>query len=149
MHDLGAVPHDEEYQTPFKASYALAADAFEHVRDAIRTLKKPCRVVFSSGKDLDILPPETGKGHAASYCLARFSAGRTRSVGAGDSGNDVELLRATDCGVVVGNGDEDLRRAVDPTRTFMATQPFADGLIEGLRHWGAFHVESSRVIPTV
>lgn len=57
------------------------------------------KVVYSGGKDLDILPCRAGKGRALQWLLCRMGEGGwpplLGTLACGDSGNDIELFRAS------------------------------------------------------
>lgn len=138
MAGLGAVAHDDEFQTRYKASYAVEGAAKqEAARQAIAASGQDCRVVISGASDMDVLPPGAGKGEATLF-LARelgIDVGE-RLVVAGDSGNDVAMFEVSPRGILVGNAGAELREAVRPGRAYQARAPHAAGILEGLRHWG-------------
>ena len=69
-----------------------------------------CEVVYSSGRDLDVLPEGASKGHAAAFLARRH--GMCRVIGCGDSENDASLLRRDFLGVVVHNALPELKRLI-------------------------------------
>ena len=91
-------------------------------------------VVYSSNRDLDILPAHTNKGAAAAYLARHWRFRREQVIVAGDSGNDTEMFRQGFRGIVVGNAQPELKSLRDPW-VYHASGHFAAGVIEGLRHW--------------
>jgi sucrose-6F-phosphate phosphohydrolase len=91
-------------------------------------------IVYSSNRDLDILPAATNKGTAATFLARHWGIGRDRVIVAGDSGNDLEMFRTGFRGIVVGNAQPELLSLRDPN-VYHAEGHFAAGVLEGLQHW--------------
>jgi len=137
MKTLGFEPHDDEFQTPLKASYTVPAHRRAVTIAAIRGAKLQAKIVVSGESNFDILPPGWGKGTATAFVSAFMGVAPDRVVVSGDSGNDVEMFDAADRGIVVGNARDELKDRVDPDKTYFARLDHADGVLEGLHHWGA------------
>jgi len=137
MTRLGFEAHREEFQTPLKASFRVPHDRLCEVAGALHDAEVPARVISSGQDDLDILPPGGGKGAATVFIAAYMNVGLDRLVVSGDSANDFDMFDAADRGIVVGNARAELRERVDPEKTYFARQSHADGVLEGLQHWGA------------
>lgn len=136
MMQIGAVPHANEYQTPYKASFAVGRERQREVMNAIAESGLSCKIVVSGESDFDILPEGAGKGRATLKCAERLGFSRQKLIVAGDSANDIDLFNVSPRGILVGNARNELRQGVDAASTYTATQPFAAGVIEGLLHWG-------------
>lgn len=137
MMRFGAVPHSDEFQTPFKASFAVEGDDRRNeVRRALAASPQKSRVIVSGKSDVDVLPPGAGKGEATLFLavLLGVEADR-RLVVAGDSGNDLAMFEVCERGILVGNARDELRHAVDSKRAYQARAPHAAGVLEGLIHW--------------
>jgi sucrose-6F-phosphate phosphohydrolase len=91
-------------------------------------------VIYSSRRDLDILPAEANKGEAAAFLAHRWQIDTERIIVAGDSGNDADMFRAEYRGIVVGNAQPELRSLKSP-RIYHAKSKFAGGVLEGLAYW--------------
>lgn len=124
-------------QTRYKVSYhGIQLHHLDLLRVARRLHRAGLRtrLVYSSARDLDILPAGTGKGPAAQHLLDRWSVPRASVVCAGDSGNDRDLLRVGSGAIIVGNALPDLRRftARPGQRLVRSRARHADGVIEGI-----------------
>ena len=77
-------------------------------------------------------PPSYPPSRVALAALRRDDAS------AGDSGNDRDMLLGQTAGIVVGNYDKELEplRQARYSRVYFADANYADGIIEGLRHYG-------------
>ncbi|MCG6988094.1 MAG: HAD family hydrolase [Gemmatimonadetes bacterium] len=93
---------------------------------------------------LDVVPAGGGKGRAVTYLADLLELSLDRVVFAGDSGNDREALLSGVRSVLVGNAParvrSDLReearaRRLDD-RVYLAEGEGAEGVMEGLVHWG-------------
>jgi sucrose-6F-phosphate phosphohydrolase len=141
----GARLQPDMYNTPLKVSFYLdqapdADGAAEAVRQRIAAAgaADDYRLVWSSGRDLDIIPAMAGKANAVRYLLRFLEMDAENVVTAGDSGNDLSMLTAFPRGVVVGNAQRELQQLRDAGHDglFFATADYAGGVAQGLRHFG-------------
>lgn len=129
-------PQPGHHQGEFKLSYYLSDRATLRVlSDAIRRQRLRARLIYSSERDLDIVPSGSGKGAAVAYLAAFLGLSPQEVFTCGDSANDLEMLAAGYCSAVVGNAHSDLRERL-PQEVFQATGRCAAGVHEGLRHYG-------------
>ncbi|ASY63127.1 Sucrose-phosphatase [Sinorhizobium sojae CCBAU 05684] len=138
---MGAAPQPQSHQLPHKKSWHLPEAAEATIREIAMLFAAAgldVKLVYSSRRDLDILPPAGGKGSALGWICRRLSIPLDEVVVAGDSGNDREVFEMPHVrGVVVANALSELRDAASlHRRHFLASSCHADGVIEGLRHWG-------------
>lgn len=137
----GAAPRPQANQLPHKASWHLPDAGDDSIRDIATRFAAAgldVKLIYSSGGDLDILPPTGGKGRALGWMCRKLAIGLDEVIVAGDTGNDREMFEMPHVrGVVVANALAELRQAVaSDRRHFLARSSHADGVIEGLRHWG-------------
>ena len=133
---------DDKTQREFKISYNLDTslispdEALPQVYDALSRAHVPHTLVFSHGAYLDVLPHRASKGKAVRYLSTKWNIPLERIATAGDSGNDIDMLRGRTSGIVVGNHApelEPLRNAA--ARVYFAEGQAASGIIEGLRRY--------------
>lgn len=98
------------------------------------SLGQKVEIIYSSNRDLDILPAGVSKGAAAAYLARRWKLPKDRVIVAGDSGNDASLMKAGFRGIVVGNAQGELREVQAP-RVYFASASYAAGVLEGLDYW--------------
>jgi hydroxymethylpyrimidine pyrophosphatase-like HAD family hydrolase len=91
-------------------------------------------IVYSSNRDLDILPANSGKGAAVTYLARQWNIAPHFTFVAGDSGNDASMFQREYRGIVVGNATAELISIASPT-IYHATLRHAAGVLEGIRHW--------------
>ncbi|HEX9856936.1 MAG TPA: HAD-IIB family hydrolase, partial [Paracoccaceae bacterium] len=133
---LGHRPHDDEFQTPRKVSFAVSRSAQAGARTALAERGIPCRIIASGTDDFDVIPPGAGKDAAALFLAEALGASRRRLVVAGDSGNDLAMFRIAAHAIAVGNARPELLDAMPTETTYHARQPYAFGVLEGLVHFG-------------
>lgn len=134
--DLGFVRHAAEFQTPLKASYDILG--FEAYLDLIRRLEDEdleVKMIFSGGKNLDLIPTRAGKGNAIQFLRQHLEVDPDCVVVAGDSGNDLEMFESSNKGIIVANADADLK-SLRADHIYHAAAGYAGGVLEGLRYWG-------------
>lgn len=133
-------PQPPSCQTPFKRSYYWNAGGRPPIRameQALQTGGLAAKVVFSSRRDLDVLPAAAGKGPALVGLARRLRIPLVDTLVAGDSGNDRDMLLLPGVRSILvpaSHGDlDDLRTGAT---CFRASLPSASGVIQGLRHFG-------------
>ena len=127
----------EEFQSDYKASYYLRGGTPEELATIERRLDGAgvaARVVYSSNRDLDVLPVAADKGNAAVFLANRIGVPPERVIVAGDSGNDAAMFRDAFRGVAVANALPELLN-FDHPHLYRAQGVAAAGVLEGVRHW--------------
>jgi len=141
---LGFVRHAEEFQTRFKASYAVPSAAASDVEAALDAAGIARRTISSGDSDFDVIPAGAGKAEAMFRVADCLEIPRDRVIVAGDSGNDLVMFEQASRGVVVGNARRELRERVDRDRAYLATAEYAAGILEALQEWGLVPERSHR-----
>lgn len=133
----GMTQQPEEFQSGTKRSFYLheaSPEALDGLRWTLEEEGLPARVVYSSERDLDLLPAGAGKGEAAAHVARSRGYSPDRVVVAGDSGNDLAMFQQGFRGVVVGNAHRELRE-LRGGEIFHADAPCAGGVLQGLQYW--------------
>lgn len=126
-----------EFLTRFKLSffgYELSESFLQRLTGHLEAVGQEVSLVYSSNRDLDILPAATNKGTAATYLARHWGIDRHRVIVAGDSGNDLEMFTAGFRGIVVANAQPELRR-LHAESVYHSQRTFATGVLEGLQYW--------------
>lgn len=133
----------DKYNTPLKVSCYLdkAPDpdkAAALIRQRVADSGDAYQVVWSSGRDLDIIPAAAGKGKAIRFLLQYLQLSPLQVIVAGDSGNDRSMFDEFDHGIIVNNAQPELKRLStenpQPSHYF-AQNSFASGVEEGLKYF--------------
>ncbi|HVY70608.1 MAG TPA: HAD-IIB family hydrolase [Verrucomicrobiae bacterium] len=149
----GVTCQPPEFLHPYKSSWYLRAATPEAIADLKAQLAGAglqVTVVYSSGRDLDVLPGNTHKGAALEWLCKRLAIDLATVLVAGDTGNDASMFRLPGVkGIVVENAQPELIEAVVKLPTFNATRVMAEGVLEGLQHFGVIPDTTRRDPSTV
>lgn len=143
-HFADLLPQPDSEQRLFKVSFFLtaiaASELLPRLKSRLTEQGLDCKLVYSSGKDLDILPQWADKGLAVQFLQRQWQFAPERTVVCGDSGNDIALFSVGDnYGIVVGNAQPELRQwyaTYASSRCYLATGLCAAGMLEGLNYFG-------------
>jgi sucrose-phosphate synthase len=130
----------EEWQSPFKSSYYLEGDVGARLEGLAQRLDEQglaAKVVYSAGRFLDLLPARSGKGGAIRYLADAVGIAPENVITAGDSGNDLDMMRP-ELGfrsIAVGNASAELAEHTTDA-LYHAEGRYAVGVREGLEHYG-------------
>lgn len=127
----------DEFLSDHKISYYVNDASPELLEELRRRLSAACcrvELVYSSNRDLDVLPQGVNKGSAAAFLASHWSFAHDRVVVSGDSGNDLSMFEQGFRGIVVGNAHRELKRLDSPS-VYQADRPHAAGVLQGLLHW--------------
>lgn len=144
-----ATRQPEHFQNAFKSSWYLHKAQPELIKELEQQLGESgveAMVVYSSDRDLDILPKYANKGNALSWLLKHLKLRGEEIVVAGDSGNDTAMFHIPGAkGIVVENAQPELIEGTVGLKCFRAHAICADGVVAGLVHYG---VLPSATLPT-
>lgn len=139
----------DRFQHAHKSSWYLhdaSTETIARIEQDLQQAGQNVRVVYSSARDLDILPAGIDKGAALSWLCGRMNIGLDEVVVAGDTGNDSSMFLLDDVrGIVVGNALPELQAlASERPNIYVAQQRIADGVLEGFQHWNIIDALSSQ-----
>lgn len=142
---------EEEKQAEFKMSYYTRGrhePYVQLVQDRLDGAGVQANLVasfdpLSKRGLLDVLPEGVAKDYAIRYLHERTGVDAEHLVYAGDSGNDRAAMLSGFRAIVVGNADAALKAELKSSsverglseRLYFAEQPYAAGVLEGLRHF--------------
>jgi sucrose-6-phosphatase len=141
-----------EEQNPRKVSLYLSPKASGEVvanlKDCLLQNGIGAQIVFSSNRDVDILPKSVDKGKALAYLMLNLNIAPHATLVCGDSGNDISLFQQPVCGTIVGNAQPELLNWYRQSGRFasgssaqriphhyLAKSSYADGILEGLQYF--------------
>ncbi|KQP73448.1 HAD family hydrolase [Methylobacterium sp. Leaf111] len=131
----GLVPQGPLEQREHKLSYFGDAATAQRVRAALARAGFAANVIHSHGLYLDVLPEAASKGTAVGHVRALYGLPERAVFVAGDSGNDVEMLRAQAQAIIVANYSDDLASNAALQHSYVARASHARGIIEGVGHF--------------
>ncbi|HTB81903.1 MAG TPA: HAD-IIB family hydrolase [Opitutaceae bacterium] len=139
-HFPGMQPQPAEFQHAFKSSWFLERATPETLRELdqqLAALGLEAAIVYSSARDLDILPRRATKGGALQWLCEQLQVPLDQVLVAGDTGNDSSLFLLPGVrGIIVENAQPELFEATVEIPTYTSRLVMADGVLDGLRHYG-------------
>ena len=153
MHSLDFLhPQEDAAQTVNKISYYCEnADqaTVAAIKSRLRKNLLQARVVVSKKYCVDILPVRASKGHALRFLATQWKFDLGDIYAAGNSGNDLDMLRGMVKGIVVGNHSDELEALREEPTTYFSVWPSAAGILDGLRHHGLISTPASASTGTI
>ncbi len=136
----GVRPQPAQYQHEFKSSWFLEGATPAAIRELKRLLTEAdvsVTLVYSSSRDLDVLPRNATKGGALRWLCERLAIPFESVLVAGDTGNDSSMFRLPGVrGIIVENALPELYEATVDVPTYSSRQILAEGVLDGLCHYG-------------
>jgi sucrose-6F-phosphate phosphohydrolase len=130
-------PQPAELQSDCKLSYFLpdaSPDQIELIRGALCDASIGAELVYSSQRDLHVLPAGVNKGSAVKFLAEYRGYPPADVIVCGDSGNDLAMFQHGFRGIVVGNAQPELA-ALQDCMVYHSADAFAAGVLDGLNHW--------------
>lgn len=138
----GVKPQPESQQNPFKSSWYLdhaTSERLVAIECALAAAGVSAHLVYSSSRDLDVVPGAADKGGALTWLCARLGIALESVIVAGDTANDSSMFRLPGVsGIIVENAHPELFKATVDIPAYTARLVMADGVIDGLRRFGVF-----------
>jgi sucrose-6F-phosphate phosphohydrolase len=126
--DIKLQPHRKRFVVPY---YAESEEIVRKIKEILESYR--VKIIYSKKRCLDIIPECGGKGNAAEYIRNKMNL---PLICCGDSENDEEMLKVSDCGILVGNAVTDLKRKLSNySNIYIARSHHAKGIIEGLKFY--------------
>jgi len=138
----GLEPQPRSEQSRFKISYYIdpaEAPGLDELISLLRQEGVAANVLMSFGQFLDIVPVRASKGFALRYVTDRWGIALERTLVAGGSGADEDMMRGNTLAVVVGNRHhEELSQLTEVERIYFSDRAYAAGILEALDHYDFF-----------
>lgn len=141
---VGAIPgirrQSAEFTSAFKSSWhwiRAPRGEIEELEQRLCGAGLQVSMVYSCRYFLDIVPARGGKGNALAWLCQRLSISLSNVLVAGDTANDTTMFLLPGVrGIIVENALPELLAATVKRPIYVARQPMADGVLEGLEHYG-------------
>ena len=130
---------EENAQWPYKLSYYVdndfTNDDLASLYKFLDDLKLRAKVLLTENRYLDVLPFRAGKGNAVRYLSYKWKHPLDFIVTAGNSGNDIDMLKGKTKGIVVANYSPELEVLKKNRNIYFAKKNLAAGVFEGVNHY--------------
>jgi sucrose-6F-phosphate phosphohydrolase len=147
----GVLRQPPAFLHPYKSSWFLhgaTGEAIATIEEQLRKAGLDVVVVYSGQRFLDVLPRHASKGKALTWLAQHLGIPPAAILVAGDSGNDSGMFRVPGIrGILVENVQPDLLEATVGRDVYSATGIIAEGVLDGLRHFGVIRSLPVRPLP--
>lgn len=133
-----------------RCSFFTASETvIENVRESVAVLE--CDVIYSAGKFLDVLPQGVNKGSSLQQLISYLGVDEGEVLVAGDTLNDLAMYNCGFKGVVVGNAEASLVKAIKGMKqVYYARSAGAGGILEAMSWFhdfvGKYPVKAEEII---
>ncbi|WP_182086572.1 HAD-IIB family hydrolase [Aureimonas sp. ME7] len=133
----GLLPQAPLEQRSHKLSYFTDGQPgiVARIRASLERAGLRCSVIHSHGRYLDVLPLRASKGTAVDFVRRSYELAENAVFVAGDSGNDIEMLRTIPQAIIVANFSDGLATLPALRHSYVARATHARGVIEGVLHF--------------
>jgi sucrose-phosphate synthase len=129
-------------QWRFKLSYYVDEnfneDYMANLYKFLDDRKLRAKVLLTENLYLDFLPFRASKGSAVRYLSYKWKLPLQHFITAGNSGNDIDMLKGKARGVVVSNYSPELEPLKKNKHIYFSKKPLSRGVLDGIKH----HVSS-------
>jgi len=136
------LPQSLQEQNPWKISFSLDypenIGVIEKLRSKLNAHGAVYQLIFSSQKDIDIIPYKTNKGLAITYIRKFLQIPTDLTLVCGDSGNDINLFEQLTIGTIVSNAQRELLdwyQNNSSSYIYLAHSSYAWGILDGLEYF--------------
>ncbi|MBN2294613.1 MAG: HAD-IIB family hydrolase [Pirellulales bacterium] len=133
----GLLMQPAEFQHDLKLSYygyCLTSDFLTGIRQQLERAGFRTEIIYSSERDLDIMPAGVDKGSAAVHLAGKWNFNANEVIVAGDTGNDASMFDRGFRGVVPANAHEKLQM-MHSQEVYHSMYPHAAGVLDGVQYW--------------
>ena len=125
-------------QREFKLSYYVGKDFTDDDLNAIHRIlnehKLRAKLLLTENKFLDILPFRASKGNAIRFLSNKWKTPVEKFLTAGNSGNDIDMLKGRVKGIVVANHSPEMRPLRNLKNIYFAQKNLSEGVLEGITY---------------
>jgi mannosylfructose-6-phosphate phosphatase len=126
-----------ECQSEFKRSYFVrdaAPNWLQETRRLLRECELEAELLYSSNRDLDIVPTGANKGTAVEFLARHWKVPRHRVMVAGDCENAISMYLRGYRGIISAGAQPELR-SLSGSNNFRSPLALAEAVIDGVRFW--------------
>ena len=132
-------------QWRFKLSYYVnenfSEDDLANLYKFLDDNKLRAKVLLTENLYLDLLPFRASKGSAVRYLSYKWKLPLQHFITAGNSGNDIDMLKGKARGIVVSNYSPELEPLKKNKLIYFSKEPLSKGVLDGIK----YHVNSMRL----
>ncbi len=130
---------EPDAQWPYKLSYYVNNDFDEddiaNLHKFLDDRKLRAKLLLTENHYLDVLPFRAGKGNAVRYLSYKWEVPLENFITAGNSGNDIDMLKGKTKAIVVANHSPEMEELKKNKSIYFANKPLAAGVLEGIDYY--------------
>ncbi|MBL7860737.1 MAG: glycosyltransferase [Cyclobacteriaceae bacterium] len=127
---------EPDAQWRFKLSYyvdkSFSKDDLANLHKFLDDNKLRAKILLTENRFLDLLPFRASKGSAVRYLSYKWKMPLERVITAGNSGNDLDMLKGKTRGVVVANYSPELTELKKSKSVYFSGSVLSKGVLEGI-----------------
>ncbi|MEP6949524.1 MAG: HAD-IIB family hydrolase [Ginsengibacter sp.] len=128
-------------QWRFKLSYYVDnnfnGDDIANLYKLLDDHKLRAKILLTENHYLDLLPFRASKGSAVHYLSYKWKVPLEHFITAGNSGNDIDMLKGKVKGIVVANYSEEMEELRKNRLIYFTKYPLAKGVLDGIKYHSA------------
>jgi sucrose-phosphate synthase len=129
---------EPDAQWRFKLSYYVDAgfneDDLANLHKFLDDQKLRAKVLLTENRFLDLLPFRASKGNAMRYLSYKWKMPLQYFITAGNSGNDIDMLKGKAKGIVVSNYSLELEPLRKNKLIYFSKEPLSKGVLDGIKY---------------
>jgi sucrose-phosphate synthase len=129
---------EQAAQWPFKLSYYVDdnfnEDSLANLYKFLDDKKLRARVLLTENRFLDLLPFRASKGSAVKYLSKKWKTPLDKFITAGNSGNDIDMLKGKTKAIVVSNYSPEMEELKKEKSIYFTKEPLSRGVLEGIHY---------------
>lgn len=129
---------EADAQWRFKLSYYVDTnfneDDLANLHKFLDDRKLRSKILLTENRYLDLLPFRASKGSAVRYLSYKWKMPLEHIITAGNSGNDLDMLKGKTRGIVVANYSPELEELKKSKFIHFSNSTLATGVLEGIQH---------------
>lgn len=127
---------EPDAQWRFKLSYyvdkSFSKDDLANLHKFLDDRKLRAKILLTENRFLDLLPFRASKGSAVRYLSYKWKMPLERVITAGNSGNDLDMLKGKTRGIVVANYSPELTELKKSKSVYFSGSVLSKGVLEGI-----------------
>ncbi len=136
---------EPDAQWRFKLSYyvynTFNKDDLANLHKFLDDRKLRAKILLTENRYLDLLPFRASKGSAVRYLSYKWKMPLQNIITAGNSGNDLDMLKGKCRGIVVANYSPELAELKKIKSVYFSETPLSKGVLEGIK----FHTSTKQM----
>jgi sucrose-phosphate synthase len=138
-------PAQWRYKLSYYVNDQFNADALADLHKFLDDKKLRAKILLTENRFLDILPFRASKGSAVRYLSYKWKMPLDHIITAGNSGNDIDMIKGKINGIVVANYSPEMEELRKSKLIYFSKLKLAKGVLDGV----LYHVKHKKLLETI